>query len=161
MYDIETEHGSFIGGNVPLILHNSKWVGESEKAVREVFKKARQTAPTIIFFDEVDSLAPKRGAYSGSHVTETVVNQLLTEMDGLEEMHDVVVIAASNRPDIIDTSLLRPGRFDRIILVPVPDEKIRLEIFKVHTKGMPLMNKNQSDKLQETIKYLPKKIFEK
>jgi len=116
----------------------SKWVGESEKAVREIFKKARQTAPTVVFFDEIDALAPKRGMNSGSHVTETVVNQLLTEMDGLEEMQDVVVIAASNRPDIIDTSLLRPGRFDRMILVPVPDEETRLDIFKVHTKGMPL-----------------------
>jgi len=127
---------NFISVKGPELL--SKWVGESEKAVREIFKKARQTAPTIIFFDEIDSLAPKRGMHSGAHVTETVVNQLLTEMDGLEEMQDVVVIAASNRPDIIDTSLLRPGRFDRMILVPVPEEKTRLEIFKVHTKGMPL-----------------------
>ena len=116
----------------------SKWVGESEKAVREVFKKARQTAPTIIFFDEIDSLAPRREAGTDSHVTERVVNQLLTEIDGLEEMQDVVVLAASNRPDIIDTALLRPGRFDRMILCPVPEEKTRLEIFKVHTKGMPL-----------------------
>ncbi|MBI2576559.1 CDC48 family AAA ATPase [Candidatus Woesearchaeota archaeon] len=117
----------------------SKWVGESEKAVREVFKKARQTAPTIVFFDEVDSLAPRRGGLNGdSHVTERVVNQLLTEIDGLEEMNDVVVLAASNRPDIIDTALLRPGRFDRLILVPAPDENTRLEIFQVHSKGMPL-----------------------
>ena len=128
---------NFISVKGPELL--SKWVGESEKAIREVFKKARQTAPTIIFFDEIDSLAPKRGTHGGgSHVTETVVNQILTEMDGLEEMQDVVIIAASNRPDIIDTSLLRPGRFDRLILAPVPDEKTRLEIFKVHTKGMPL-----------------------
>ena len=128
---------NFISVKGPELL--SKWVGESEKAVREVFKKARQTAPTIIFFDELDSLAPKRGVYTGgAHVTETVVNQILTEMDGLEEMQDVVVIAASNRPDMIDTSLLRPGRFDRVILAPAPDEKTRLEIFKVHTKGMPL-----------------------
>ena len=116
----------------------SKWVGESEKAVREIFKKARQTSPTIIFFDEVDSLVPRRGASFDSHVTERVVNQLLTEMDGLEELQDVVVIAASNRPDIIDAALLRPGRFDRMILVPVPDEATRLEIFKVHTTNMPL-----------------------
>ncbi len=130
---------NFISVKGPELL--SKWVGESEKAVREVFKKARQTAPTIIFFDEIDSLAPKRGEHAGgSHVTETVVNQLLTEMDGLEEMQDVVVMAASNRPDIIDTSLLRPGRFDRMILVSVPDEKTRLEIFKVHTKRMPIKN---------------------
>jgi transitional endoplasmic reticulum ATPase len=116
----------------------SKWVGESEKAVREIFKKARQVSPTVIFFDEIDSLAPRRGLSSDSHVSERVVNQLLTEIDGLEDMQDVVVIAATNRPDIVDTALLRPGRFDRMILTPVPDEKTRLEIFKVHTKGMPL-----------------------
>jgi transitional endoplasmic reticulum ATPase len=117
----------------------SKWVGESEKAVREVFKKARQVSPCIIFFDEIDALAPRRGASSDSHVSERVVNQLLTEIDGLEDLHDVVVIAATNRPDIVDTALLRPGRFDRMILTPVPDEKTRLEIFKVHTKGMPIL----------------------
>jgi len=139
----------------------SKWVGESEKAVREVFKKARQVSPCIIFFDEIDSLAPKRGMNSDSNVSERVVNQLLTEIDGLEEMHDVVIIAATNRPDIVDTALLRPGRFDRLILTPIPDEKTRLMIFKVHTKGMPIMNKNLSDKLQESIKSLSKKIFEK
>ena len=116
----------------------SKWVGESEKAVREVFKKARQVSPCIIFFDEIDSLAPRRGANSDNHVSERVVNQMLTEIDGLEEMHDVVIIAATNRPDIVDTALLRPGRFDRMILTIVPDEKTRLEIFKVHTKKMPL-----------------------
>jgi len=101
----------------------SKWVGESEKAVREIFKKARQTAPTIIFFDELDSIAPRRGISSDSHVSERVVNQLLTEIDGLESMNDVVIIAATNRPDMLDTALLRPGRFDRIILTPVPDKK--------------------------------------
>lgn len=127
---------NFISVKGPELL--SKWVGESEKAVREVFKKARQVAPTIIFFDEIDSLAPRRGASSDSHVSERVVNQLLTEIDGLEEMHDVVIIAATNRPDIVDTALLRPGRFDRIILTPSPSEKGREEIFKVHTKGMPL-----------------------
>ena len=116
----------------------SKWVGESEKAVREVFKKARQSAPTIIFFDEIDSLCPRRGVHQGSHVIESVVNQLLTELDGLEELNDVVVLGATNRPDMMDTALLRPGRFDRIILTPVPDEETRLGIFKVHTKGMPL-----------------------
>ncbi len=118
----------------------SKWVGESEKAVREVFKKARQTSPTIIFFDELDSLVPVRGASSDSHVTERVVNQMLTEMDGLENLNDVVILAATNRPDMVDTALLRPGRFDRIILTPAPDEKTRLNIFKVHTKKMPLTN---------------------
>ncbi|MAH33567.1 ATPase [archaeon] len=139
----------------------SKWVGESEKAVREVFKKARQVSPCIVFFDEIDSLAPKRGLNSDSHVSERVVNQMLTEIDGLEEMHDVVIIAATNRPDMVDTALLRPGRFDRIILTPVPDEKTRLEVFNVHTKGMPLMNKDLSNKLQENIRYLSKKRFEK
>ncbi len=116
----------------------SKWVGESEKAVRKVFEKARQTSPTIIFFDEIDSIAPRRGITTDSHVTERVVNQLLTEMDGLEEMHDVIIIAASNRPDIIDPALLRPGRFDRIILAKIPDAATRKRIFDVHTKNMPL-----------------------
>ncbi len=116
----------------------SKWVGESEKAVRKIFNKARQTAPTIIFFDEIDSLAPRRGMSSDAHVTERVVNQILTEMDGLIDLNDVVVLAATNRPDMLDTALLRPGRFDRIVLTPVPDEKTRLAIFEVHTKGMPL-----------------------
>jgi len=116
----------------------SKWVGESEKAVREVFKKARQVSPCIIFFDEIDALAPRRGLSSDSHASERVVNQLLTEIDGLEDLHDVVVIAATNRPDIVDTALLRPGRFDRMILTQIPDEKTRIEIFKTHTKGMPI-----------------------
>jgi len=135
----------------------SKWVGESEKAVREIFKKARQVSPCIIFFDEIDSLAPRRGADSDSHVSERVVNQMLTEIDGLEEMHDVVIIAATNRPDIVDTALLRPGRFDRMILTPVPDEKTRLEVFKVHTAGMPLKdggntsNKNEKTKKQNNV----------
>ena len=121
----------------------SKWVGESEKAVREVFKKARQVSPCIIFFDEVDALAPRRGLSSDSHVSERVVNQLLTEIDGLEDLHDVVVIAATNRPDIVDTALLRPGRFDRMILTHIPDENTRLEIFKVHAKGMPISVEEQ------------------
>ncbi len=118
----------------------SKWVGESEKAIRKIFAKARQASPCIIFFDEIDSIAQRRGLGSDSRVSERVVNQLLTEMDGLLEMRDVIVIAATNRPDIIDTALLRPGRFDRVILVPAPDEKTRLEIFKVHTSRMPLAN---------------------
>jgi len=118
----------------------SKWVGESEKAVRELFKKARQVAPTIVFLDELDSIAPMRGTDTGSHVTDSVVNQLLTSIDGLESMEGVVVIAATNRPDIIDQGLLRPGRFDRLVLIKSPDEKARLEIFKIHTKGMPLDN---------------------
>jgi transitional endoplasmic reticulum ATPase len=132
----------------------SKWVGESEKAVREVFKKARQTSPTIIFFDEIDSLAPKRSLSSGSHVSETVVNQLLTEIDGLEEMHDVVIIAATNRPDIVDTGLLRPGRFDRILHVPGPTQKGREEIFAVHTKGMPLKDVDIKELAKRTSGYV-------
>jgi transitional endoplasmic reticulum ATPase len=127
---------NFISIKGPELL--SKWVGESEKAVREIFKKARQTAPTIIFFDEIDSLVPRRGASSDSHVTERVVNQLLTEIDGLEDLHDIVIIGATNRPDMVDTALLRPGRFDRIILTSVPDKKGRFDILKVHTKNMPL-----------------------
>jgi len=114
------------------------WVGESEKGVREIFKKARQVAPTVIFFDEIDSIAARRGMNQGNNVTERMVNTLLTEIDGLEELHDVVVIAATNRPDILDPALLRPGRFDRVLLTPLPDEKARMEIFKLHTKNMPL-----------------------
>lgn len=132
----------------------SKWVGESEKAVREVFKKARQTAPTIIFFDEIDSLAPRRGASADSHATERVVNQMLTELDGLEELHDVVVIAATNRPDIVDTALLRPGRFDRLILTIVPDKDTRLKIFEIHTKGMPLKDVNLKKLAERTEGYV-------
>jgi SpoVK/Ycf46/Vps4 family AAA+-type ATPase/intein/homing endonuclease len=116
----------------------SKWVGESEKAVRKIFEKARQTSPSIIFFDEIDALAPRRGISSENRVTESVVNQLLTEIDGLEELHNVVIIGATNRPDILDTALLRPGRFDRIILVGAPGEETREKIFELHTKGMPL-----------------------
>ncbi|MFA5406034.1 MAG: CDC48 family AAA ATPase [Candidatus Nanoarchaeia archaeon] len=116
----------------------SKWVGESERAIREIFRKARQVSPCIIFFDEIDSLAPKRSGGEGNKAYEQVVNQLLTEMDGLEELNDVIIIAATNRPDIIDPALLRPGRFDRIIVVPQPDRESRLQILKVHTNGMPL-----------------------
>ncbi len=116
----------------------SKWVGESEKAIRDVFRRARQVAPAIIFIDEIDSLAPRRGMFAGSGVTEGVVAQLLSEISGLEELKGVVIMAASNRPDIIDQGLLRPGRFDRMVLVPAPDYKSRVEIFKVHTKNMPL-----------------------
>ncbi|ABL78081.1 CDC48 family AAA ATPase [Thermofilum pendens] len=127
---------NFIGVKGPEIL--SKWVGESEKAVREIFRKARQAAPCVIFFDEIDSIVPRRGQRFDSGVTDRIVNQLLTEMDGLERLEGVVVIAATNRPDIIDPALLRPGRFDRLIYVPPPDEKARLEILKVHTRRMPL-----------------------
>ncbi len=116
----------------------SKWVGESEKAVRETFRKAKQAAPCIIFFDEIDSIAPTRGAGSDSHVTERVISQMLSEVDGLEELHNITVIAATNRPDIIDPALLRPGRIDRLIYVMTPDRDSRLEIFKVHTAKTPI-----------------------
>ncbi|MBE6490239.1 MAG: AAA family ATPase [Methanobrevibacter sp.] len=128
---------NFISVKGPELL--SKWVGESEKGVREVFRKAKQAAPTVIFFDEIDAIAGARsGNDTDSGVTKRVVNQLLTEMDGLEELQDVAIIAATNRPDILDTGLMRPGRFDRHIQVSEPDEEARLAIFKVHTKNMPL-----------------------
>jgi transitional endoplasmic reticulum ATPase len=117
----------------------SKWVGESEKAIREVFRKARMAAPAVIFFDEMDSLVPRRGAgFSDSGVSERVISQLLTEMDGIVTLEDIVVIAATNRPDMVDPAVLRPGRFDRMIYVPEPDEKTRLQILKIYTKGMPI-----------------------
>jgi len=117
----------------------SKWVGESEKAIREVFRKGRMAAPSVICFDEFDSLVPRRGmGFADSGVTERVISQLLTEMDGIVALEDVVVIAATNRPDIVDPAVLRPGRFDRLIYVPEPGEKARLEIFKIYTKDMPL-----------------------
>jgi len=117
----------------------SKWVGESEKAIREVFRRARTAAPAIIFFDEIDSIAPLRWAGQGdSMVTERVISQLLTEMDGLVGLENVVIVGATNRPDIIDPALLRPGRFDRLLYVPEPDNETRMHIFKIHTKGMPL-----------------------
>ncbi|MEM4254812.1 MAG: CDC48 family AAA ATPase [Candidatus Norongarragalinales archaeon] len=117
----------------------SKWVGESEKGLREIFRKARMAAPTIIFFDEIDAIAPARGGENeGTHVTERMVNTLLAEMDGIQNMKDIVVIAATNRADILDPALLRPGRFDKLLQVPAPDEKARLDILKVHTSKMPL-----------------------
>ncbi|MDN5866152.1 MAG: CDC48 family AAA ATPase [Candidatus Nitrosocosmicus sp.] len=128
---------NFISIKGPELL--SKWVGESEKGVREIFRKARQAAPCIIFFDELDAIAPTRGGDHGdSHVTERVISQFLTEMDGLEILTNVVVIGATNRPDIIDPALLRPGRFDRILYVPPPDRESRLQIIKIHTKKKPL-----------------------
>ncbi len=125
----------------------SKWVGESEKAIRETFRKARQAAPCIVFFDEIDAVAPRRGTDIGSHVTETVVNQLLSEMDGLEELKEVVVIAATNRPDMVDTALLRPGRFDKLVMIPAPDLETRKKIFEVHTKRVPIAKDVDLDKL--------------
>ncbi|HHO57374.1 MAG TPA: AAA family ATPase, partial [Thermoplasmatales archaeon] len=127
----------------------SKWVGESEKAIRELFKKAKQTAPSIIFLDELDSIAPRRGSYEGSRVTETVVNQLLTSIDGLEQLRDIVVIGATNRPDIIDSSLLRPGRFDELIFVGAPDKEARRAIFEIHTRNMPLAKDVDLDELAD------------
>ena len=117
----------------------SKWVGESEKAIREVFRKARMAAPSVIFFDEFDSLVPRRGlGFSDSGVSERVISQLLTEMDGIMNLEDVVVIAATNRPDLVDQAVLRPGRFDRLIYVPEPSEEARKQIVKIYTKNMPL-----------------------
>jgi transitional endoplasmic reticulum ATPase len=134
---VATESGAnFIAIRGPEVL--SKWVGESEKAIREVFRRARQVAPCVVFFDEIDSIAPARGARFDSGVTDRIVNQLLTEMDGIQPLRKVVVIAATNRPDILDPALLRPGRFDRQVYVPPPDFKTRLEIFKVHTRRVPL-----------------------
>ncbi|HKJ96379.1 MAG TPA: VCP-like ATPase, partial [Thermoplasmataceae archaeon] len=127
---------NFISVKGPEVL--SKWVGESEKAIREIFKKAKQVAPTIVFLDEIDSIAPRRGTYGDSGVTERMVNQLLTSLDGMEVLQGVVVIAATNRPDIMDPALTRAGRFDKLIYIPSPDKESRLQILKVHTKNMPL-----------------------
>jgi transitional endoplasmic reticulum ATPase len=128
---------NFISIKGPELL--SKWVGESEKGVREVFRKARQAAPCIIFFDEIDAIAPRRGGdFGDSHVTERLISQLLTELDGLEILTNVIVIGATNRPDIIDPALLRPGRFDRLLYVPPPDRDSRIQIIKIHTRKKPL-----------------------
>ncbi|RLG72953.1 MAG: AAA family ATPase [Methanobacteriota archaeon] len=139
---------NFISIKGPELL--SKWVGESERGVRETFRKAKTVAPSIIFFDEIDALAPRRGSgFGDSRVTERVISQLLTEMDGLEELENIVVIAATNRPDMLDPALLRPGRFDRILFVPPPDKEARREILKVHTRGMPLGQDVDLDGLAE------------
>ena len=139
---------NFISIKGPELL--SKWVGESEKGVREIFRKARQAAPCIIFLDEVDALVPRRGSGSSdSHVTENIVSQILTEIDGLEELHNVLIIGATNRLDIVDEALLRPGRFDRIIEVGNPDSKGRKNIFEIHTKKKPLENNVDIKKLVE------------
>ncbi len=127
---------NFIAISGPELL--SKFIGESERGVREVFKKARQAAPCILFFDEIETLVPNRGKMMGDQVTERVVSQFLTEMDGIEELKGVLVLASTNRPDLIDPAILRPGRFDFVIELPKPDLKGREEIFKVHTKGKPL-----------------------
>jgi transitional endoplasmic reticulum ATPase len=132
----------------------SKWVGESEKAIREVFRKARMAAPAVIFLDEIDSLTPKRGmGMSDSGVSERVISQLLTEMDGITTLQDIVIVAATNRPDMVDSAVLRPGRFDRLIYVPEPDEKSRLQILKLYTKGMPICKDVDLNQLTTATKY--------
>jgi transitional endoplasmic reticulum ATPase len=140
---------NFIQVKGPSLL--SMWVGESEKGVRKIFERARQVAPCVIFFDEIDSLAGKRGMAhdGGSKVTEHVLNQLLAEMDGIEENSDIVVIGATNRPDILDAAILRPGRFDRVLLVGPSEKKGRLEILKIHTKNMPLAKDVDINELAE------------
>jgi len=145
---VATESGAnFIAIRGPEVL--SKWVGESEKAVREVFRRAREVAPAVVFFDEIDSIAPVRGQSFDSGVTDRIVNQLLTEMDGIVPLSNVVVLAATNRPDILDPALLRPGRFDRMIYVPPPDKEARKQILKIHTKKVPLANDVDLDRLAE------------
>jgi len=144
----------------------SRYVGESERGVREIFKKAKQVAPTILFIDEIDSLVPRRGSGStDSHVTERVISQFLTEMDGIEELKGVVVLAATNRLDIVDPAILRSGRFDLLLELPVPDEKTREEIFKIHTKDKPLskdvdlksLAKETEDKVGSDIEFVCRK----
>jgi transitional endoplasmic reticulum ATPase len=140
-------NANFISVKGPEVL--SKWVGESEKAVREIFKKAKQVAPAIVFLDEIDSIAPKRGGYGDSGVTERIVNQLLTSLDGVEVLQGVVVIGATNRPDILDNALIRAGRFDKMIYIPPPDKETRLKILEVHTRNMPLERGTDLEKIAE------------
>ncbi len=142
---------NFIQVKGPSLL--SMWVGKSEEGMRKVFERARQVAPCIIFFDEIDALAGKRGIEHGARVTERVLNQMLAEMDGLEGMKNILVIGATNRPDMLDSALLRPGRFDKILLVDAPDEKSREQILKIHTRNMPIKNK------EKLIKELTKKTI--
>ena len=146
---VATESGvNFISVKGPELI--SKWVGESEKGVREIFRKARTAAPCIIFFDEIDAMAPGRGSSLGdSGVTERMVSQILTELDGLQELKDVTVLGATNRPDMVDPALLRPGRFDRMLYIPPPDMDARKAILRIHTKGMPLAEDVSVDKLAE------------
>ena len=142
---------NFISIKGPELL--SKWVGESEKGVREVFRKARQAAPCIVFFDEVDALVPRRrsGGDAGSRVTESVVSQILTEIDGLEELTDVLVIGATNRLDIVDPALLRPGRFDRVIEVPMPDADARRSILLIHMRNRPFVDVELDALVEQTV----------
>ncbi|MDO9288340.1 MAG: AAA family ATPase, partial [Thermodesulfovibrionales bacterium] len=127
---------NFISVKGPSLI--SKYIGESERGIREVFKKAKQASPTILFFDEIDSLVPKRSAAGDSQVIERVISQFLTEMDGVEELKGVVVLAATNRLDLIDPAILRSGRFDLLLELPMPDQTTREEIFRIHTKNKPL-----------------------
>ena len=136
---------NFVSVRGPELL--SKWVGESERGIREIFKRARQSAPCVIFFDEIDSIAPIRGGGTETAVTERVVSQLLTELDGMENMRGVIVLAATNRADMIDPALLRPGRFDKIIQIPMPDKASRLQILKINAEDIPLADQNGPDKI--------------
>ena len=136
---------NFVSVRGPELL--SKWVGESERGIREIFKRARQSAPCVIFFDEIDSIAPIRGAGGETVVTERVVSQLLTELDGMENMHGVVVLAATNRADMIDPALLRPGRFDKIIQIPLPDKESRKSILEINCKDIPIADPKGPDKI--------------
>jgi transitional endoplasmic reticulum ATPase len=127
---------NFISVKGPELL--SKWVGESERGIREIFRRARQAAPCVVFFDEIDSIAPTRGMGGDSMVTERVVSQLLTELDGIQALSGVVVLAATNRADMIDPALLRPGRFDKIVFVPMPDRTARQKILEIHSNDKPI-----------------------
>ncbi|RLI85550.1 MAG: AAA family ATPase [Archaeoglobales archaeon] len=152
-------NANFISVKGPELL--SKWVGESERHVREMFRKAKQVAPSILFFDEIDALAPRRGLGADTHVTERVVSQLLTELDGIEELKDVFVIAATNRPDMIDPALLRPGRIERHIYIPPPDREGRKEIFKIHLRGKPIEYEDEDLKRAVEILGIKEKDVEK
>ena len=142
---------NFISVKGPELL--SKWVGESEKAVREVFRKARTASPALVFFDEIDAVASRRGTGDSSGVNERVISQLLTELAGIEPLRDVVVLAATNRPDMIDPALLRPGRFDRVVYIPPPDEESRNLILNIHTKNMPLAEDVDLDRLAKETEF--------
>ena len=149
---VASESGAnFIPVRGPQLL--SKWVGESERAVREIFKKARQVAPSIIFFDELDALAPERGRSSDSHVLDNVLNQILTEMDGLIELKDVVIMGATNRPEMVDPALLRAGRFDRLVYIGEPVFEDRKQIIGIHTRFMPLEGSSLEEIVSLTAQY--------
>ncbi len=143
---------NFISVKGPEIM--SKWMGESEKAVRMIFKKAKQVSPAVVFFDEIDAIAPRRGSHFDSGSTERIVNQLLTSMDGMDALENVFVIAATNRPDMLDRALLRPGRFDKLLLIPIPDERARRKILDVHAKDMPLVDVDLDDIARRTEGYV-------